>query len=52
MDHTTNAAAGVGFLQYFLALPAINPFLQTLFLLVSIVWVGTQVYFKWFKPKD
>jgi hypothetical protein len=49
VDHATNATAGVGFAQYFLALPLINPFLQTLFLLVSIIWVGTQIYFKWLK---
>jgi hypothetical protein len=49
MDHTTNAAAGVGIAQYFLSVTAINPLLQTVFLTVSIVWVVTQVYFKWFK---
>jgi hypothetical protein len=49
VDHATNATAGVGLAQYFLALPLINPFLQSLFLFVSIVWVGTQIYFKWFK---
>ena len=47
MDHTTNAAAGAGILQFFL--PALNTGLQTVFLVVSIVWVGTQIYFKWFK---
>jgi hypothetical protein len=47
MDQTTNAAAGVGVLQY-LYLPAVNPWLQTVFLCVSIVWVLTQIYFKWF----
>lgn len=50
MDTTTNAAAGVGVFQFFL--PALNTGLQTVFLLVSIVWVGTQIYFKWFANKD
>lgn len=50
MDSATNATAGAGILQFFL--PALNTGLQTVFLVVSIVWVGTQIYFKWFKPKD
>jgi len=49
-DTTTNAAAGVGVIQYFL--PAANTALQTVFLLVSIVWVVTQIYFKWFKKTN
>jgi hypothetical protein len=47
MDNATNAAAGAGILQFFL--PALNTGLQTVFLVVSIVWVGTQIYFKWTK---
>jgi hypothetical protein len=48
-DTATNATAGAGILQFFL--PALNTGLQTVFLLVSIVWVGTQIYYKWFKDK-
>lgn len=50
MENATNATAGIGFIQYFL--PAANTALQTVFLLVSIVWVGTQIYFKWFKKTN
>ena len=47
MEQATNTTASVGIIQYFL--PAANTALQTVFLVVSIVWVGTQIYFKWFK---
>lgn len=52
MDNVTHATAGAGVIQYFLSVPSINPYLQTLFLLISIMWVGTQLFFKWKKdPK-
>jgi hypothetical protein len=49
MDNVTHATASAGVLQYFISAPNINPYLQTVFLLVSIVWVGTQIFHKWFK---
>lgn len=49
IEPTTNATASVGIIQYFL--PAANTALQTVFLVVSIVWVLTQIYFKWFRPQ-
>jgi hypothetical protein len=47
MEHATNVTAGLGIVQYFL--PAANTALQTIFLIASIAWVLTQLYFRWFK---
>lgn len=48
MDHSTGVVSGAGITSY-LWLPSLTPWLQFVFLVVSIAWVMTQLYFKWFK---
>jgi len=49
MDHATSAGAGAG-LTALLWLPALNPYLQLILTVISILWIARQFY-RSFKDK-